>query len=651
MRAKRVLFLGVSMISALRSEAAETWLSVLTPSFTVVSNAGEGTAQKTAAEFEQVRAAYAKVWPGGRMPQAKPTLVLALKNEGTMRRWAPGYFEVKGGIDIVSGSAEGADRQYLLLRTDARPTDRQVTPNYNLYRAYVGLLLRSTFDRRLPLWLSNGLAEVLGNITVGDEDVLVGRPVPWYFADFSHNARFPLQAILDARSESPLLQKETQRPQYDAQCYVLVHYLLYGDRGSHASQLARFLQLWMAGRSHDQAWAESLGSVAAVEAELPRYAGIPVIAFARFRADAKTETQRFASSVVPPAEVAGLMAAVHVAMGRPVEAQAAMREARTADPRSPASYDAEGQLADRDRDEATANQAYARAVELGSTSAYSHYRAAQLAWTPDADAATLGRIRRVLERAIELNGSDSYASSYLADVLVQQGDPAAALTAAQRAVALDPGGSYHRVAQARALHALGRTDEARQSTEVGLRLADDDAERSHAERFKLFLAQASGYAQERARHDVEEKEAAACNSGDGAACAALAPELDRRCAEKQADACAYLGWLYGRGSGLPKDAARAAGYVARACEAGDKRACVEHAWAEAHGEGVAKDEAGAHSALDALCADGFLPACTRLALLLVGKPGGADRTRALSLFARACAGGEADACSAAKQLK
>jgi TPR repeat protein len=355
--------------------------------------------------------------------------------------------------------------------------------------------------------------------------------------------------------------------------------------------------------------------------------------------------------VLPPTEVAGLQACLHVAMGRPVEAQAAIREARTADPRSPASYDAEGLLADRDRDKPRATQAYAQAVELGSTNAYSYYRAAQLAWGPRLDAAALAAIRQRLERAIELNGSFAAACSYLTEVLVQQGDGQAALVPAQRAVALEPGGSYHRVAFARVLHQLGRTDEARKSAELGLQLADDDAARSNAERFLLFLGEETRYAQERARREASQKQTSACEGGDAAACAQILPDLDRACGEKEARACLYLSWLYSRGTGLAKDAAKATGYVERACAAGDKRSCVEHAWNLIGGEGVAKDEPTGVAGLEKLCDEGFFPACTQLAVALAAKPGASGRARAKALLARACEGGEADACSMAKQLK
>jgi TPR repeat protein len=647
----RVLLAFVALAWSGTADAAETWLEVKTPNFTVVSNAGEGTAQKTAGEFEQVRAAYAKLWHWAHLAQGKATVVLALKDDGTLKRWAPGYYEVKGGIHVVSGTAWVGDREYLLLRTDSRPDDPSVTPNFNLYRGYLTLLLSTSLERRLPPWLSNGLAEVFGNTTVRDKEILIGQPVPWELRNFNQNARVSLPEILSARDDSPLILKESQREVFDAQSYVLVHFLSFGDRGVHAAQLDRFIQLWLAGRSLDQALAEAFGDVTALQRQLSDYATKPTLSYARLRTESNLESGRSAARIVPPAEIAGLQAAVHVAMGRPVEAQAAIQQARTVDPRSPLSYDAEGLLADRDKDKPRPTQAYARATELGSTSAYSHYRAAQLEWTQDADAPALAARRQRLERAIELNGSYAYAFSYLAEVMVEQGDGPAALAQAQRAVVLEPGESYHRVALARALNKGGRGDEARKSAELGLRLADNDNERSNAERFLLFLADSTRYAQERAQRETSQKQTSACQAGDGAACAQMLPDLERACGEKQAGACAYLGWLYSDGRGVAKDAAKAAGYVERACDAGDKRACVQHAWALARGEGLTKDEPKATAALDGLCNDGFVPACTRLAYLHAGKPSAAERARAKALFARACEGGEQDACSMAKQLK
>ncbi|MGE5125508.1 MAG: tetratricopeptide repeat protein, partial [Betaproteobacteria bacterium] len=464
--------------------AAETWTEIRTTNFTVVSNAGESSARRTANEFEQARAAYGRIWPWMLGTRIKPTIVIALKDDGSMRRWAPGFYE-KSRVDWVSGWSEGADRLYMLLRTDARPADPAVTPNYNLYRAYLRAVLSAGLERPFPEWLSNGLAGVLANITVRDKEILIGRPVPWELQQFSGHPRLPLQTVLDARRDSPLLRDQGERGRFDAQCYVLVHYLLFGDRIARSAKLDSFQRLWLAGASQDKALREALGDIREIEGELPNYATRKILSFATFDAEARIAAERPAARAPSRAEVAGLQSMVHVAMNRPVEAQSAIREARQSDPKLPASYDAEGLLADRDRDKPRAKEAYNQAVELGSTNAYSHYRAAQLLWTAQPDAATLALMRRRLERAAELDPGDAATLSFLAETLVQQNEGQSALAHAQRAVTLEPGRSYHRIALGRVLFQLGRPEEARASAELGLRLAQDENERSNAEGFVL----------------------------------------------------------------------------------------------------------------------------------------------------------------------
>jgi TPR repeat protein len=625
---------------------ADEWIEVRTPNFIVASNAGEKRLRETAAEFEQVRAAYEKVWPDLQLVPEKPVVVLALRNEKTMKRWAPEYFEARGGIDVVSVSVEGADRAYLILRTDSKPSDPEVTANYNLYRAYLTLLLSGAFQRPLPFWLSNGFSEVLGNTSVREGEILMGRPVPSSIRHFVGNPWPALKEVFAAGRDSPLVTQEVRRTTFDATCYVLVHYLLFADRGAHSSALTRFQQLWQAGTPHDEAFAEAFGGIDVVEGALANYARSPILSYARFPVEARLAEQRPEARPLAPMDVSGLEAALHVAMGRSVEAGAAVREAREADPASPLSYDAEGLLADRQGDEALARAAYARAVELGSVSAHSHYRAAQLAWESEADAAALAARASLLERAIALNPSHANAHSFLAETLRDAGDDATALARAEQAIALAPGKPYHRLARARVLHALDRDAEAEASARIGLELARSESERSSAQRFLDFLAD-SAAREEQGRQRAAAAEA--CDAGDSEACAELRPHLESACERGEGGSCLLLGWLY-RGPGLPPDAAQSVRHMGLACDAGVQDGCVERAWALARGDGVPADEEAGSAALEALCDGGVLSGCVRLGMILANEPGAAGRERARALFTRACEGGDQQACSFGERL-
>lgn len=632
--------------------AAESWVGVKSPSFTVVSNAGEGTARQTAWEFEQVRAAYARLWPWARLAEGRATVVVALKDEKSLSQWAPEYFEAKGGIRIASVSSHGADADYLLLRPGLRPGSRAVDPNYNLYRAYLHSLLSASLDRRLPLWLSNGLAAVFGNTSVRDKEVHVGQPVPWHLQRFSDGPRLPLRTVLEAQPGSDLALKDGQREVFDAACWVLVHYLTFADNGAHTAQLDRFIRLWLAGQPQERALAEALGDLAALEKQLPTYATRSILPFGRLQADVNIELARPPVRLLAAAEVASLQAAVHVAMDRPDDAEAAVQRARSADPGAPGSYDAEGLLADRQKQRERAVQAFEQATQRGSTRAHSWYRAAQLAWTPSADAAVLATLRQRLERAVELNPSYADARSFLAEVLVQQGQAAAALPQAERAVALEPGESYHQLALARTLQKLGRAGDARAAAQRGLQLADTPSERDQAQRLLTFLVQDNAFQQRRAAQQARQEKLQACSGGDAAACADALPELESSCEEgSAADACTFAAWLHREGRGVPKDAARSAALLDRACRLDDKRSCVEFAWAQAHGDGLPKAEPAARALLEALCGDEVFLACTRLALLHAAVPKVGEQARAKELLARACAGGESDACRMVQGMK
>ncbi len=632
--------------------AAERWVEVKSPNLTVVSNAGEGRARDTAWELEQARAAFAKLWPWASLTTGRPTVVIAAKDETTMKRWLPSYWEVKGGIRPVSSSAWGADRRYLLLRFDVGSTATQeVTEYFYVYRAYVSALLSASLERPLPAWLHIGLGEVFGNTSIRDKEVQVGRVVPWHLRRFQGLGRRPLSQILAAEHGAKLVMKDDERDGFDAQCWALVHYLSFGDQGARGRELDKFVRLWLGGRSQDVAWAEAFGDVRAIEERLQLYASKPLFPYGRLLADVNIERERFPTRPLLPAETASLRASVHVAMGRNADAQAAIQEARTADPKSAMSYEAEGLLADRDNDKPRATQAYGQAVELGSTSAFVYYRAAHLAWSSSTDADALARIRKLLERAVELNDSYARAQGYLAEVMTMQNEASAALPVARRAIALEPGDSGNHVTLARVFHRLDDAAAARRSAERALDLADNDYERSNARTFLAFLEQDARNRTQQAAHETMRKRDTACQGGDGAACAEILPDLERACSEGESGACGYAAWLLEEGRGLAKDPARAAELQRRGCDAGDKRTCVRFAAKQASGApGVPRNEAQAMATLDSMCKQEHFAACTELAILHARKPTAKDRARARELLARACDGGDASACNLARSF-
>src|SRR6266481_8956654 len=78
--------------------APRAWIEVKSPSFTVVSDAGVGSARNVAWQFEQARAAFTRLWSWARPRGGKPFIVFAARDESSLRALAPEYWEPKDAV-------------------------------------------------------------------------------------------------------------------------------------------------------------------------------------------------------------------------------------------------------------------------------------------------------------------------------------------------------------------------------------------------------------------------------------------------------------------------------------------------------------------------------------------------------------------------
>src|SRR5215468_4387701 len=77
------------------SPAADNWIEVRSPHFTVATNAGEKEGRRIADQFELIRATFHSAFPGLRVDIAQAVVVIAAKNEATMKQLVPEEWEDK----------------------------------------------------------------------------------------------------------------------------------------------------------------------------------------------------------------------------------------------------------------------------------------------------------------------------------------------------------------------------------------------------------------------------------------------------------------------------------------------------------------------------------------------------------------------------
>jgi len=335
---------------------------------------------------------------------------------------------------------------------------------------------------------------------------------------------------------------------------------------------------------------------------------------------------RSSSRALSPADAAASRAAFHVAMNRPTEARGLIDEARKLDPTNVATFVSEGLLLDRADKDNDAQAAFAKAAEMGTSNAYAHYRAATLKWPqgPQPDQDTLKQMETGLTRAVALNASFAAAHASLAEVRAALKQPATdVMPEIVRAVELEPSNSRHRLTAARIYWRYNNLADARKAAQAALTLADTDQERAEAQRL-LSTIPAETTSKPAASvtsspgpntPSVPDPNAliASCQKNDEAACTQLAPLADKRCTE------------------------------------GEKRACLVTAMLQLRGTGLPKDEARALSTLEQLCDGGLFESCTQWAVVLASrqKP---DMAKARQLLTKSCDGGLSQACEMLKSL-
>jgi tetratricopeptide (TPR) repeat protein len=476
LRATRHVAVTIGCLALISSRAAwaADWIEVKSAHFRVISDAGQGTARTTAWQLEQIRGVLASLWPWAQVDLDRPLVVFNARDEGTMKLLAPQYWREKGSVHPASVWATGPDQYYLALRADVLADDkRNINPFVSSYFSYVSLILNRSV--KLPFWYERGLAGVMSNTVVRDAKINLGPAIPWHLDDLRNHSRLHIAQLIKIRHTDPEIRGDDGLRRFDAETWALVHFLMFGERGARAAQLQKFTNMVAGGSDPDVAFRETLGPPESLDGPFAMYVNRSIFGYTEIDSDVTVKRESFPVRPLPAAESASLRALFHVAMARPVDARAAIDEARKADPKAPESYVAEGLLLDRENKPEEAAAAFTHATENGSTSSYAYYRLTTLLWRPDSGRDVWTRQDALLTKAVELNNRNAYAYAYLGDIRSALGSPTA-IGLVRRAIALEPLESDHHRVAAEVLHRAQQDEEASKEAQLALGLAKTDRE-------------------------------------------------------------------------------------------------------------------------------------------------------------------------------
>jgi tetratricopeptide (TPR) repeat protein len=687
--------LVVAATAASPAAAQPKWVEAKGPTVTVVTDSSAGRARDIAWQFEQVREAAALTFPWVRTQLSRPLVVIAARDLTTMRALAPALFERPDGHTYVSVSAGGQDRAYVALRADFRGDDREGSnPYQSAYWAFASQALADT-SSNLPMWLRRGLAELISNTLVRDKEIQVGRLLTNNLVSLRSQGRLALKELVGMANDDPRLRRPEFLGDVDANAWAFVHFLVFAENGGYQKRFISYITALLNGAESVNVVASTIGDLSQLETPFHIYVNRDVFPFTRLLASAKLGREGFAVRDVPLGEALALRAAMHVAMNRPVEARALIAESKKLDVAAGAD-EADALLADlEDRDD-DVRASLEEAVTQKSVSWYGPYRLATL--TPLNDG-TMPKVEAWLRQATALNPNADEAWAFLGEVMSALERGGAALAPIEKAVALTPASSRHRVTLARVLRRLNRRDEAMKAAGIARALAKTQPERAAAQGLLAELAKAElatkaslpspgGIAGD-ARPSSEasttpnptsappaladppvdaaslagatsvapEAEVglllASCMS-DIATCRKALPVIAGACnsggAPSSGAACRNAGYIVDAGIGVPATPGLAADFYRKGCARKDEISCVRLATLQSLGRGVPRDAAAALSVLDASCSNDVQEACFRLGVHLSATKVPADLARARDVLSTSCAAGFDESCAWLKKL-
>ena len=593
--------LGAATLSA---AAERPWVEARSSRFTVITNGSEGDARAAVRQFEQVYAVFKTASAKTPQDSGKPFTIIAARDEATMKRLLPAYWERKGGMRPGGIFHDDPAQVFVVVRADEGPSD---TWSHSIvFHEYVHFLVERQLDY-LPLWLNEGLAEYYGTCSVEKERVIVGRAAPWNLQLLQERAPLPIETLLAADAASPLYNERDRSSIFYGQSWALVHYLMNGDRGAQLPRLAAYLDLIDKGVDSVEAGRRAFGDLKVFERQLASY----VRGFQFFMRPVPTPNvpaeKTFETRPVPPAEVMAVLAMLHAVSGRKAEARPEAEEAVRLDPQLALGWQALARVNSDDEKMEEAQRAAAEAVRVDARSAGAHYLLGSIAWRRR-DTATA---EAELARATELNDALTVSHVMLAVLRNGLGRPNdQVIPHVRRALELEPGNAHFQLMLSSVLRDRGDTVNARRLADRALRMARTAEERARVQ-------------------------------------AALA-EMESASASRAAAREARQAGSVPPGTPITVDDAQAFPMYRASCEAGEPRGCEAAGDALRLGRGVARDLAQAAGFYEKGCEGGAAPSCHRLALLYAAGDGVAqDLAKAKSLFEKACQGGHAPACKRA----
>jgi tetratricopeptide (TPR) repeat protein len=456
----RATFAALVLAAALplARAAHNDWWEVRSPNFVVVSNAGEKRAIKTAFVFEQVRSVFRQSIPLAAKAPSPGIIVLAVKNEDSMRVLLPEYW-AKGHTRPAGFFASGLGQLYAAVQLDAPGENPYATTYHEYYHS-----LTIPYFPNLPLWVTEGLADFYGNTQIEGKSAGIGYPSQGHIDELNGGSFIPLDQLFQVDTSSPYYNEESKTSMFYAESWALTHYLMIGNKGAHRQMLVDYLTELDNGASQKEASAKAFGNVLKLQDALRSYIHDHSFYYITYAVDSQVSEADFHARPLSDAEAEAYEGGFLAARGRSEEAESLLNDALKHEPQFALSYQNLGIAQERAGKTDEALDSISRAIELDPAIGFARYMRAYLSFRSGAVMTENLELEGDLRAAIASMPNFAPAYSLLAlRLAASPEDNAEALEMAKKAVALQPGSSVAQLTLAQVLARMNKFDDAQKA--------------------------------------------------------------------------------------------------------------------------------------------------------------------------------------------
>jgi tetratricopeptide (TPR) repeat protein len=344
--------------AAVPGAAFAEWLKLQAPRFGVISQLDETSTRRWAIEFDQFVDVLHQLYAVEHL--ALPPLTIVLFDRP--RDFAPYQNRTESGQANVAGFFANTGSWSVIGLAGRRRTAETRLIVYHEAAHWFA----SASDVELPLWLEEGLAEVLSTFEVASGKGRWGTPPPGYVDHLNYIGLLPMEQFLSLSQDAALHGSGSYYPQ----AWAFVHYLLLGNNGAERGRLEQFLAQ-LRDTDRETAFITAFGKpYRQVTSDLRSYLqrgryGVAIV-------ELPDRDREMSVEPASPAHVEFALARLATAGGNDALAKRHVDTVLSMAPRAAPAYDLLAMLAQKAEDRDAFHAAVDKAVELGSDDAMVH---------------------------------------------------------------------------------------------------------------------------------------------------------------------------------------------------------------------------------------------------------------------------------------